>query len=79
MYAVLDTAENTELLEMPGEDLQNTQLDIMLSRYADLSLKVNEVNRSLGLPDLLPETFSLPVIEKLRYIHHLIKRNRVEK
>jgi len=79
MYSVLDTAENTELLEMPGEDLQNTQLDIMLNRYADLSLKVNEVNRSLGLPDLLPETFSLPVIEKLRYIHHLIKRNRVEK
>ena len=78
MYAVLDTAENIELLEMPGEDLQDTQLETMLGRYADLSLKVNEVNRSLGLPDLLPETFSLPVVEKLRYIHRLIKRNRIK-
>ncbi len=77
MFAVLDTAENTALLRMPGEDWQNTQLDTMLTRYADLSLKVNEVNRSLGLPDLLPETFSGPVIEKLRYIHHLIKSNKI--
>jgi len=78
MYAVLDTAENTDLLQMPGEDLPDTQLETMLSRYADLSLKVNEVNRSLGLPDLLPETFSFPVVEKLRYIHRLIKRNRIK-
>ena len=79
MYAVLDTADNTELLEMGGEDLQDTQLETMLSRYADLSLKVNEVNRSLGLPDLLPETFTPPVVEKLRYIHRLIKRNRIKR
>jgi hypothetical protein len=76
MISVLDTADNSELLELPGEDLQDTQLEELLSRYADLSLKVNEVNRALGLPDLLPETFSKPVVEKLRYIHRLIKRNR---
>jgi len=78
MVAVLDTADNTDLMHMPGEDLQDTQLETMLSRYADLSLKVNEVNRSMGLPDLLPETFSWPVVEKLRYIHRLIKRNRIK-
>ena len=76
MIAVLDTADNTELLEMPGEDLGNAQLDEMLLRYEDLSLRVNEVNRSLGLPDLLPETFSEPVVDKLRYIHRLVKENR---
>ncbi|WP_026464275.1 zinc-binding metallopeptidase family protein [Adhaeribacter aquaticus] len=78
MVAVLDTADNTELLEMPGLDSEETQLEAMLTRYADLSLKVNEVNRSLGLPDLLPETFSDPVVEKLTYIHHLIKRNQTQ-
>ncbi len=76
MISVLDTADNNDLLQMPGEDLQDTQLEALLSRYADLSLKVNEVNRSLGLPDLLPETFTKPVVDKLRYIHRLIKRNR---
>ncbi|WP_210465426.1 zinc-binding metallopeptidase family protein [Rufibacter roseolus] len=76
MMAVLDTADNHDLLELPSDDLVDTQLEEMLTRYADLSLKVNEVNRSLGLPDLLPETFSEPVIEKLRYIHRLIQKNR---
>ncbi len=76
MISVLDTADNNDLLQIPGEDLEDTQLEELLIRYADLSLKVNEVNRSLGLPDLLPETFSSPVVDKLRYIHRLIKRNR---
>ncbi|RNI27155.1 hypothetical protein EFA69_13375 [Rufibacter immobilis] len=76
MIAVLDTADNADLLELPQEDLIANQLDTMLQRYADLSLKVNEVNRSLGLPDLLPETFSKPVVQKLHYIHRLVSRNR---
>ncbi|WP_205502241.1 zinc-binding metallopeptidase family protein [Rufibacter psychrotolerans] len=76
MVSVLDTADNAELLELPEDDLVDNQFDTMLLRYADLSLKVNEVNRSLGLPDLLPETFSPPVVEKLRYIHNLVARNR---
>ncbi|WP_066838528.1 zinc-binding metallopeptidase family protein [Rufibacter ruber] len=76
MIAVLDTAENTDLLHLPEKDLVEAQLETIQSRYTELSLKVNEVNRALGLPDLLPETFSPPVVEKLRYIHHLIARNR---
>jgi hypothetical protein len=76
MMAVLDTADNHDLLELPSDDLVDTQLEDMLARYADLSLKVNEVNRSLGLPDILPETFPEPVIGKLTYIHRLIQRNR---
>ncbi|MGV3541494.1 MAG: zinc-binding metallopeptidase family protein [Rufibacter sp.] len=76
MIAVLDTADNQELLELPGKGLIDNQLETMLERYTALSLKVNEVNRSLGLPDLLPETFTNPVIEKLSYIHRLIQKNR---
>ncbi len=76
MVSVLDTADNTDLLQSPGDDLQGIQLKTMLNLYADLSLKVNEVNRSMGLPDLLPETFTAPVVEKLGYIHKLVKRHR---
>ncbi|MFC6998002.1 zinc-binding metallopeptidase family protein [Rufibacter roseus] len=76
MLAVLDTADNSDLLKLPNKDLETAQLEDMLLRYEDLSLKVNEVNRALGLPDLLPETFSKPVVEKLTYIHVLIARNR---
>ncbi|WP_207504166.1 zinc-binding metallopeptidase family protein [Telluribacter humicola] len=79
MIAVLDTADNTELLELPGEDLPNTQLDELLVRCVDLSIRVNEVNRSMGLPDLLPETYTPPVVDKLRFIHRLIKKNRKKK
>lgn len=74
MVSVLDTAENTNLLQQNDDDLQDDQFNKMVSQYLQIGIKVNEVNRALGLNDLLPEVFSPPVLQKLLYIHRLIKK-----
>jgi hypothetical protein len=37
-------------------------------------LLVNEFNRTVGLIDLVPEVVVDPVVEKLNFIHSLVKR-----
>jgi hypothetical protein len=74
MVSVLDTAENASLLQIEGEEKQDSQFDAMLERYQQIGIKVNEVNRELGLVDLVPEVYSPSVVRKMRFIHHLVKK-----
>jgi hypothetical protein len=74
MVSVLDTAENAHLLQNPLSDLPGDQFDGMVAKYLELGVKVNEVNRAMGLTDILPEIFTWPVLQKLRYIHLLIQK-----
>ncbi len=50
----------------------------MVRQYQELGIKLNEVNRSMGLIDLVPEVIVPPVIDKLRFIHELVKVGRAE-
>lgn len=43
--------------------------DAMIARWFDLTHAINNLNRGLGLPDSYPFVLSIPVIEKLRFIH----------
>lgn len=70
MVAVLETAAHWEL-EPAFEPLE--ALDTMISRYQHLGLRLNEINREMGLLDLVPEVFVPPVIDKLRFIDELIR------
>ncbi|CAN5376861.1 putative zinc-binding metallopeptidase [soil metagenome] len=79
MISVLDTAENADLLQDENEDLKNVQFTTMIERYLSLGLKMNEMNRALGLLDLVPEVFSPNVVNKMRYIHKLITKNQLPK
>jgi hypothetical protein len=74
MVSVLDTAENASLLQIEEEEAQDRQFDVMLDRYQQIGIKINEMNRELGLVDLVPEVFSLPVVRKMRFIHQLVKK-----
>lgn len=47
------------------------EFDAMLADYRRIGMICNEINRSMGLTDLLPEVVSEPVVEKLRYVHGL--------
>ncbi len=47
-------------------------LDDRLSEYTRLGTALNEINRTMGLKDLLTRSFNGPVIDKLRYIHDLV-------
>jgi hypothetical protein len=76
MISVLDTSENVGLLRGEGLDPEGTQLGAMVLKYLEIGMKVNEVNRAMGLMDILPEFFSEPVMQKMRYIHRLIRKAR---
>jgi len=76
MIAVLDTAENVRLTICDPLDNYGNELDNMLIRYEKLGIKINELNRAMGLLDLVPEVFTMGVVQKMRFIHRLVKGAR---
>lgn len=50
----------------------------MVSRYQKLGIAFNEINRSMGLIDVVTEIFVTPVVAKLQFIHHLVELGRTE-
>ena len=51
--------------------------EAVLDAWADLTVGLNSINRSMGLPDLYPFVLSRPVIEKLRFIAEVIAGSEV--
>ncbi|HTU26860.1 MAG TPA: putative zinc-binding metallopeptidase, partial [Pirellulales bacterium] len=76
MAAALDTAENMGFGGV--RDLFRADFAAMLSRYQELGIALNELNRTMGLVDLVPEVFVPPVVEKLCYVHRLVQAGRAE-
>jgi hypothetical protein len=76
MAAALDTAEHVGLGGV--SDLFEALFDPMLLRYQQIGIALNELNRTMGLIDMVPEVFVPPVVEKLRYIHRLVQIGRAE-
>ncbi len=70
MAAVLETVGHwgLEKTVRPLDDF-----DQALSTYRHIGISLNEVNREMGLLDVVPEVFVAPVVEKLRFIHELIR------
>ncbi|OOG23258.1 hypothetical protein B1C78_11915 [Thioalkalivibrio denitrificans] len=67
MVSVLDTAIHLGLTSAPPRE----DLDAQLEAFRVLGLALNELNREMGLLDLVPEVPSPAVVEKLRYVHGL--------
>ena len=42
----------------------------MIVQYQRLGIFLNELNRSMGLLDVIPEVITPMVKEKMRFIHH---------
>ncbi|MBI1367622.1 MAG: hypothetical protein GC162_03095 [Planctomycetes bacterium] len=70
VVSVLDTAGNMGLYAV---DPRHAELDPMLERYEKLGVMFNEMNRAMGLTDLVPEVFSRPVAGKMKFVHDLIR------
>lgn len=64
MSAVLDTlaAQSVIVTEVPDD------FDAAITSYQEAALRLNEVNRTMGLTDLVPYVVPPPVVEKLRLI-----------
>lgn len=45
--------------------------------YQKLGIMVNELNRCLGIFDLIPEVIVQPVVDKLNFIHDLLQKASV--
>ncbi len=50
--------------------------DILLEDWRNLTVAMNALNRSMGLPDAYPFVWSQTVTDKLRVVHKLIKNSK---
>jgi hypothetical protein len=75
MIDVLDTARS-QGWSLPAPD-ESDDFDALLVHHQRIGLAVNELNRSMGLIDLLPKVFTPPVVEKMRLIHRVLRESAV--
>jgi hypothetical protein len=73
MVSTLDTAYHAHFI---GTSFPLHDLDAMAVQYQQLGVSLNELNRSMGLLDVVPEVLTPAVKEKMRFIHQLIIQSR---
>lgn len=66
MMATLDTTTHFEMSSQ-----EPTTFDDLVREYCRVGFFANELNRDLGLIDLVPEVISKPVVEKMRFVHSI--------
>jgi hypothetical protein len=69
MAGVLETAAGLKLI--PPVDWGD--LEAMLGRFRDVGLLVTEINRTMGLKDLVPEVVTPAVEHKLHFVHRIVR------
>jgi len=74
MVSVLDTAMHMNVAKS-CDPIQAT-LPNMVERYVSLGVVLNEMNRAMGLTDLVPEIFGAAITAKLQYVHDLVRAAR---
>lgn len=72
MWEVLATMHH----HLPGlaADPKSLPVEALAKTYQQLGVFFNEVNRTMGLKDLVPEVISHEVVKKLAFIHELIRQ-----
>lgn len=75
MWEVLTTMHH----HLPGlaADPKTLPVEALAKTYQQMGVFFNEVNRTMGLKDLVPEVISDEVVKKLAFIHELIRRKPV--
>lgn len=68
MVSILETASNTRLLP----SVNRGDLETMLSQFCCIGIAVNELNRTMGLKDLVPQVITPPVRRKLHFVHDVV-------
>lgn len=77
LSSTLETAGNLNFGSTP--DVHTAELDDMVHAYSRIGIAMNEMNRAMGLLDFLPEILVPAVVEKMRFIHELIRGARAER
>jgi len=55
------------------------EFTIMLERWIPVTLAVNALNRSMGLPDAYPFVLPPPSIAKLQFVHRVVRANLADR
>lgn len=71
MASVLDTASSLGIAH--DADPRNASFDALINAYRRIGMIANELNRDMGLADLAPHALVPPVLEKMRYVHDLMR------
>ncbi len=71
---MVDTLDTARHMELGGPGVLDT-CGPMIDAYQRLGVAVNELNRSMGLKDLVTRRFNPPVIEKLHFVHDVVQGN----
>jgi hypothetical protein len=68
--------KNIATLDMQADfdPYRQSDFDTIIASYVPLTVAINSLNRSMGLPDLYPFILPFPVIEKLRFMHQLMQQ-----
>jgi hypothetical protein len=90
---IVDTLETSEHFgvqierRLPDGSVQRSDPDFdpytiddfqpIIDNWLPLTFALNSLSRSMGQPDLYPFVLSAPVIEKLRYVHRVVRESRV--
>ena len=69
MASIIETAINVELIPSVAWD----DFDRMLRYFHEIGVVANELNRTMGLIDLVPEVITEPVEAKLRFVHNVVR------
>lgn len=73
-FGVVVSRDGSRHLFAAPDSYRATTFDEMLDEWLPLTYAVNSINRSGGLNDLYPFVLPGPAIEKLRFVHNLIKQ-----
>jgi hypothetical protein len=77
MVDTLQTARAYGLpLGQPRDPAQVSDFDHLLGGWVPLTMAMNSLNRSMGLADAYPFVLSEAAIDKLRFVHRIVRRSR---
>ncbi|MFC0266500.1 zinc-binding metallopeptidase family protein [Kushneria aurantia] len=69
--AVLDTGSHLGMWRAR----HNGTIEGMLKAYQQVGMALNELNREMGLMDVVPEVITPAILDKLRWVHELVGRH----
>jgi hypothetical protein len=76
LVSVLDTAENVGFGPVPN--VLTAEMDEMIDAKRRIGVAMNEMNRTMGLLDFYPKILGPSVVEKIRFVHDLVRENSVK-
>jgi hypothetical protein len=75
----LETAQHfgfTSELSSKASVTKVSDFDVLMTEWGDLTIALNALNRSMGLPDAYPFAITDVVRDKLAFVHDLVRKTR---